>query len=84
MVFVGFGIHVESALPVLLSVGNFLLHCVLILSSCYDLHDGGAPHMSTCAYIFRRTYESQSFLVFPKVMIIGVGLGVCMPTGTHH
>ena len=30
------------------------------------------------------TWESRSSVVLPGVMIIGVGLGICMPTGTHH
>ena len=60
------------------------LHCVLIQSLCYDLHDGGAPHMSTCVYVCRRTCESRTSMVLPEVMIIEVGMGVCMPTGTCH
>ena len=45
--FVGFGIRVESILPVLLSVGCFLCIVFSFLSLCYDLRDGGAPHTST-------------------------------------
>ena len=32
----------------------------------------------------RMTWESQSSVVLPEVMIIRVGLGICMPTSTHH
>ena len=80
--FVGFGIRVEYVLPVLLSVGCFLLHCVLILSLCYDLCDGGVPHTSMCAYVCRRTCESRPSMSFLEVLIIRFGMGVCMPTGT--
>ena len=82
--FVGFGILVESILPMLLSVGCFLCTVFSFLSLHYDLRDGGAPHMSTCTYICRRTCGSQTSVVLPKVMIIGVGLRICMPMGTHH
>ena len=66
----------------LLSVGCFVFHCVLILSLFFDLRDGGVPHMSKCAYIFQVTCEARSSAVLPKVMIIGVGMGVCMTMGT--
>ena len=82
MIFVGFGICVESILLVLLSVGCFLLRCVLIRSLCYDLRDGGAPHTSTCAYVCQRTCGFRPSMPFLEVLIIGVGMGVCMPTGT--
>ena len=57
---------------------------VLFQSLCYDLRDGGAPHTSMCLYNCRRTCGSRPSVVFPEVMIIGVGLGICMPMGTHH
>ena len=82
--FVGFGIRVESILPVLLLVGCFLCIVFSFLSLCYDLHDGGAPHTSTCAYVCQRTCGSRSSMPFLKVLIIGVGMGVCMPIGTCH
>ena len=62
----------------------FSLHCVLIQSLCFDLHDGGAPHTSTCAYICRRTCGSQPSMSFLEVLIIRVGMEVCMPTGTYR
>ena len=61
----------------------FSLHCVLILSLCFDLRDGGAPHMSTCTYVCQRTCGSRPSMSFLEVLIIGVGMGVCMPTGTY-
>ena len=57
--------------------------CLFIQSLCYDLCDGGVPHMSMYMYIYQVTYESQSFVVLPEVMIIGVGLGICIHMGTH-
>ena len=80
--FVGFGIRVESVLPVLLPVGCFLCIVFSFLSLCYDLRDGGAPHTSTCVYVCRRTCESRPSMPFLEVLIIGVGMGVCMPTST--
>ena len=82
--FVGLASHVKSILPMLLSVGCFLLHCVLIQSLCYDLRDGGVPHTSTCTYICRRTCGSRPSMSFLDVLIIEVGMGVCMPMGTCH
>ena len=80
--FVGFGIRVESVLPVLLLVGCFLCIVFSFLSLCYDLRDGGAPHTSTCTYVCRRTCGSRPSMPFLEVLIIGVGMGICMPTGT--
>lgn len=80
--FISFGIRVESVLPVLLLVGCFLCIVFSFLSLCYDLRDGGAPHTSTCTYICWVTCEARSSVDLPEVMIIGVGMGVCMPTGT--
>ena len=84
MIFVGFGIRVESVLLVLLSGGCFLCIVFSFLSLCYDLHDGGVPHMSTCAYVCQRTCESRPSMSFLKVLIIGFGMGVCMPMDTCH
>ena len=83
MVLLVLGIRVESILPSCFWL-SVILHCVLIQSLCYDLHDGGVPHTSTCAYICRVTCEAQSSMVLPEAMINGVGLGICMPTGTCH
>ena len=58
--------------------------CILIQSLCYDLHDGGAPHMTMYVYIFQRTCGSQPSMVLLEVMIIRVGLGICMPMDTCH
>ena len=89
---VGFGIRVESILPVLLSVGCFLCIVFSFLSLCYDLCDGGVLHTSmfvgglACldVYLCQRTCRSRSSLVLLKVMIIGVGMGICMPTSTNR
>ena len=70
--FVGFGILVESILPVLLSVGCFSCIVFSFLSLSYDLRDGGAPHTSTCAYVCRGTCGSQPSMSFLEVLIIGV------------
>ena len=80
--FIGLGIRVESVLPLLLSVGCFLCIVFSFLSFCYDLRDGGAPHTSTRTNICWVTSESRSSVDLLEVMIIGVGMGVCMPTGT--
>ena len=80
--FTGFGIRVEFILPMLLSVGCFLCIVFSFLSLCYDLRDGGAPHTNTLVYICQVTCEARSSMVLSEVMIIGVGMGVCMPTGT--
>ncbi len=82
--FIGFGISVESILFVLLFVGYFLGIIFSFLSLGYDLHDGSMPHTSTCMYICWVTCKAQSFVDLMEVMIIGVGMGVCMPTGTCH
>ena len=66
------------------SLGVFLCIVLSFMSLCYDLRDGGMPHTSTCAYICRMTCESRSSISFLEVLIIGVGMGVCMPTGTCH
>ena len=80
--FVGFRIRVESIFPMLLSVGCFSCIMFSFLSLCYDLCDGGAPHTSTCVYVCRRTCGSRPSMPFLEVLIIGVEMGVCMPTGT--
>ena len=82
--FVGFGIHVESVLPMLLSVGCFPFILFSFLSLCYDLHDGGASHMSPCAYVCRRTCGSRPSMSCLEVLIIGFGMGVCMPIGNFR
>ena len=64
-------------------LSDFLL-CDLIQSLSFDFHDGGVPHMNTYAYICRVTCESRSSVVFSEAMVIGVGLGVCMPLSTHR
>ena len=81
---IGFEIRVESVLLVLLSVGCFLCIVFSFLSLCYDLRDGGAPHTSMCMYVCWRTCESRPSMSFLEVLIIGFGMGVCMPTGTCH
>ena len=82
--FVGFGIHVKSILPVLLSVGCFLCIVFSFLSLCYNLHDDVAPHSSMCVYVCQRTCESRPSMSFLEVLIIRFGMGVCMPMGTCH
>lgn len=49
--FVGFGIRVESILPMLLSIGCFLCIVFSFLSLCYDLHDV-VCHTQVCARTF--------------------------------
>ena len=82
--FIGFVIHVEFVLPSYFQLGLLSLHCILIQSLCYDLCDVGAPHTMTYVYISQRTCRSRPSVVLLKVMIIRVGMGVCMPTGTCH
>lgn len=79
--FIGFGIRVESILLSCFQLGALFCIVFSFLSLCYDLRDGGAPHTSTYAYICWVTCEARSFVDLPEVMIIGVGMGVCMPTG---
>ena len=73
------GMRVASVLPSSFSV-EWLYVFVFIQSLCWSSWWWCATHV----YICQVTWGARSSVVFSEVVSIGVGLGVCMPTGTHR